>query len=106
MGITDDLSELMVDDATWYPFASRDGYGKRTFGTGVAYKGRLYRKARMVRDFQGHEVLSSHHFWFCGTPDVGPQDKITLANNTSPVLASVERPSDEDGPAYTKVFFL
>lgn len=106
MPLTNDLSDMMKDDATWYPFTARDGYGKRSFGTGVPYKGRLVRHPRMVRDFQGHEVLSSHHFWFLGAPAVGPQDKVTLGDGTSPVIASVDRFPDEDGPSHTKVFFL
>lgn len=106
MSFVNEFADMFTDTAIWEVLASRDGYGKPVFDTPEAFAARLSRKHKLVRDTEGHEVVSTAHIWLEGTPAVSPQDQITLSDGTTPAIISVERFQDEEGDSHTKVFFL
>lgn len=106
MAFIDDFSDLFTGTATHKALSSRDQYGAPTYGAGTAYSGRLVKRNKLVRDAAGQEKVSSAHFWLQGSPDVSPEDEVTLSDGSTPSILSVERFQDEDGASHTKLYFL
>lgn len=80
------------------PYASRDGWGKPTYGAGVTVKARVQGKNRMVRTRDNVEAASMTQIYIGTTPSVGPDDRITLPSGFSPSqppILSVQKVSDE-----------
>ena len=108
MAFVDDFQDMAPDTATWEPKDDRDQFGKPTYGDAVTFDHvRLVRKHKLVRNLQGDEVVSTAHIWIMEhpAPEVGPEDRITLSDGTTPTIASIERFQDEDGDSHTKVYF-
>ena len=100
-----EFGDLMTDTATWAAFVSRDDFGSATFATGTDLTCRLVRKHKMVRDMEGDEVLSTAQLWVLGNSEITPEDRITLSDATTPIIAAIERFQDEYGASHTKVYF-
>jgi len=106
MAFIDDLADLLTDTCSWQPLTSRGRTGQPTYGSSTPFSCRLVQKTRMVRDTAGDEVVSSCHVVIKGTPNVQPEDKVTLSTGGAPTILAVERPGDETGlPAYTRIYF-
>lgn len=105
MSFINDLRDLLPDTATWAPLTGRDQYGAPTYGAGTTYACRLVRAHKLIRNSAGDQVVSSAHVWLAGTPAVAPDDRVTLSDDTTPPILSVERFQDEDGASHTKVYF-
>jgi len=108
MAFADDFKDMAADTATWKPFVDRDRFGAPTYGDAVTFDHvRLVRKHKLVRNAQGDEVVSTAQLWIIESPApaVGPEDEITLSNGTTPPIIAVDCPQDEEGEAYTKVYF-
>lgn len=104
MPFVDAFLDLMPDDVVWTPLSGRDDYGKPTFGSPVEFAARLVREHKLVRNAAGETVVSTAHVWIGGVPEIGPEDRVTLADGTHPPIVSVERFPDETGPSHTKVY--
>lgn len=106
MSFADDFKDLMTDTVIVKPLSSRSAYGVPTYGSGTTYTARVVRMHKMVRDSQGHQVVSTAQAWIAGTPAISPQDQVALSDGTTPAIAAVERFQDEVGSSHTKVYFL
>ncbi len=100
-----DFFDLMPDEITHAPMTGRDKYGKPTFGSGTDFKARVLFKPTWVRGVDGTLVRARGMVWIGGTPNVDPQDQITLPDSTTPPIMAVERIPDEVGIHHVKVFF-
>lgn len=90
-----------------------DGYGEPTYGANAAYRVRISGKRRMIRNFAGVEVLSTHTIHFAATPAIGAHDRITLStgdvNSTetgaiTPSILAVGKFPDDTGRISLTVF--
>ena len=75
-----------------------------TYGTDVEYAAQIEQKARMVRDDQGRQVVSSTTVYLATTTEIKPDARVTLPSGftpRSPKIVTVERPSDEAGVSHT-----
>lgn len=102
-----DFLDLMPDTVTYTPVASRDQYGKPTFGTARTYRARVvYKTIRTSSMVSGQETIAAGEVWLAGTlapPDV--DDKITLPNGATPIILNFERFTDDEGVHHTKILF-
>ena len=104
-----DWHDLMPHTITHQAVASRDEYGVPTYGTGTSYTARVvYKNSRIKSQRRGSEtdVIADGHIWISGTPTINvDNDRITLPDNSTPILLSVERWPDESGLHHVKVYF-
>lgn len=100
-----DFTDLMPHTVSHSELASRDEYGAPTYGTETDYTARvLYKQQKVVRS-DGREVLARGVMWIAGTPTIDPEDRITLPDDSTPVILAVERVPDESGIHHVKVYF-
>lgn len=77
--------------------------GQKTWGADVGYAALVEQKARMVRDSQGTQVMSSTSVYLATGADVKTDSRVTLPTGFTPrqpKIVSVERPSDENGDVH------
>lgn len=99
-----DFRDMMSDTITFKKSTSVDKYGKRTMGAASSpIICRVLTKPTMVRTEAGEEKVSSTTVWLDGVYGVEPEDEVTLPNGKKPKVMTVERYTDETGPAYEKV---
>lgn len=106
MAFIDDLADLMTDTVVHSALSSRDAYGVPTYAVGTTHTARVVRKHKMVRDSQGHQVVSTAQAWLKGSPAISPADRVALSDGATPAIAAIERYQDEAGPSHTVVFLL
>lgn len=107
MVFANDFADMMNDTLRWQQLASRDDYGKPIYQNLKTFNCRRYKKQRLVTDPHGKQVVSTQQAWILGNPPISPEDQIILSDNSTPVIAAVDRPEDESGQdAFTKVYFL
>jgi len=97
-----DLMPHLVDHAE---YAGRADYGAVSYGSPVSYTARVTYKNQRVRIADGSEVVARGTVWIAGTPSIDPEDQITLPDDSTPPILSVEKYADEDGDLFVKVFF-
>ena len=90
-----------------------DGYGVPTFSAATSHRARVVGKRKLVRDFEGREVLSSYTVYLAGNPRVEAHDRLTLSTDDvhstetgalSPVILSVGKFPDDLGRQSTVLF--
>lgn len=108
-----ELISLCRQVVTIEPFVSFDVYGEQTFGTAASHRARVVGKRRLVRNFQGEEVVSSHTVYLASSPAVGPHDRITLSTGDvhstelgalQPTILAAGRYPDDAGRVHVTVF--
>ena len=104
MAIDSEFLDLMPHTVTIANLSSRDAYGVPTYGTATSYRARVVRKAQIVKDVTGAEVVSSTQVWLFGTSGVTPESRITLPDSSTPKILMVESYPDEEGDHHDKVF--
>ena len=95
----------MPHTVTHTPAASRDSYGKITYGTATKYQARVSYKQRQIRAANGELTLSTGSVWFIQTLAIDHSDRLTLPDGSIPQILSVETHADDRGDRYTKVYF-
>ena len=104
MSIDAEFLELMPHTVSIANLSSRNSYGVPTFGTATSYRARVVKKAEIVRDTAGAEVVSTTQVWLYGTSGVTPESRITLPDSSTPSILMVETYPDETGYHHDKVF--
>ncbi len=99
----DDFLECMVDEVTWEKATGTDANGRPTYGPAKTLQCRVSPKPRKVQNMKGDEVVSSATIYPAGSPDIQPEDRITLPNGEDPPIIRVERPPDTDGAHHTEI---
>jgi hypothetical protein len=90
VAIADSLTTDLQPEVTLYLFseATVDGYGSITWGAPHAHKAIVEAKRRLVRNAEGHDVLSNHKLTFPRWVELDPRDKLVLSDmTTGPILA-------------------
>jgi hypothetical protein len=86
-------------------FASRDGYGERSFGAPTPVLCRLQEKTERVTIPSGEEVLARGRAYLAEITGVTVEDKITLPDGTTPEILAVPKVNDESGPHHEVIIF-
>jgi hypothetical protein len=97
---------MMPHTVTVEPYASIDGYGAITYGTGVSYTARVQGKNTLVQALTGEEKVARLVIYIAGTT-VGPQDRITVPapfTPTQPSILAIAQVSDEAGSHHSVVY--
>ena len=102
--------DMCPETVVWTPLASRDAYGKPTYGVAQNFPGRrIYKKSRVpaqakVRG-EGSEVVSSSEIIILDVPDIKYEDAVYISGDTAPYppILNIERHEDEVGVVYVKV---
>ena len=103
-----DWSDLCPDAIVWEPLASRDSYGKPTYGAAQTFQGRRVFKIERVPSKlpeSGAVVLSSSSIWILGLPAVGYEDRVYVQGDAAPYppILNIQKYPDEVGNLYVKV---
>ena len=103
-----DFSDLCTQTICWAPLASRDQYGKPTYGAVQTFTGRrVYKIARVPSGGQGDGavVLSESTIWILGTPAVKYEDLVYCSGDAlpRPPVLNVQRYPDDGGDYFVKV---
>lgn len=101
----DDWLDMMPHTVTLAEFSNRDEYGVMSYGSEADYRARVTYKNVLVRGPDGAEVIARGWVWINGTPDMIPEDKLILPDNTEPPILYVERIADEEGDHHIKIYF-
>jgi hypothetical protein len=101
----DEFEDMMPHEVNIAHFVSRDAYGAETHGSATTYNARVYYKPKRVRDFNGQEVVAQGMVWLASNVAVGPTDKLTMPDGSTPPILAVERPGDDAEIHHTKVYF-
>ena len=103
MSLEGELRSLMNQTLTRKARSGANSRGDPTYSTGTtSYACRQEARRHMIKDGNGRDVVA-HHEVFVGTtstggvPAITVEDKVTLPDNTSPLLMSVETVRDESG---------
>ena len=101
MTFSDNFLDLMPHTVKVAPAdAALTVEGQKTWGADVSYTGLVEQKARMVRDSQGRQVVSSSSAYLATADDIKTDARVTLPSGFTPQqpkIVVVERPSDEAG---------
>jgi len=100
-----EFAEMMVDTVIIEPgLTTTEFYAQPSFGAPVSYRARVVRENRMVRSDTGEEQISRTHVWIFGIAGATPKDRITLPDGTQPLIMTVDRYPDENGPHHEVVY--
>lgn len=102
----EDFADFFTEQVTIEPLASRDAYGKPTYGAGVAYRCRISAGLRQMVDTEGIQRTTSATIYLSGTPTIGPTDRVTLPaghDPQQPPVLAVDRFTDEVGAHHTRI---
>lgn len=103
---------MMSTTITVEPLASKDAYGKPTYGSPVTHNCHIAGVRTLIRDMQGEEVVSSQALYLEATVDILPTARVTLStadvqstapNALQPPILNVERRFDQAGPHHIVV---
>jgi len=70
-------------------FSSEDVYGKRTYQTATTSKANVRSFIKNLKDFRGNELLSSAWVALPRGSSIAYNDKITLADGSTPYIGSI-----------------
>lgn len=106
VAIADDLTQSLQPSVLHEAYTGRDGESNLTYATGVARAALVERKAKMVRNTAGEEVVSTHVVTFLrpvaanGFPGrrepIDPRDRLTMPDGSKPKILSIEDFTDKD----------
>ena len=107
MSVLDDFSELMIQSVTYRPVASRDVYGKPSYGASVSYRARVVHKTlRTSNQFSGQDWVGNGIIYLGAyITTIDPDDEWTLPDGSKPQVVRLENYPDEVGNYYSQVIF-
>ena len=94
----------MTDTVTHAPLTGRDEYGAAIYGAATSYQARVVPTHRLIRSPQGSDKVATTVAWIATTDAIGPEDRLTLPDGSSPAILQVDRYTDARLP-HTRVFF-
>lgn len=108
------FTHLMPDTITYAVACSTgDAYGHLGYATATLYRARVVGEQKLVRSFEGREVISAHTVYVAGAIVVQPRDQITLSTAVvastqdsaiHPPLLGAKRVPDQSGVHHTVVY--
>jgi len=88
---------------TLEPFSALDDYGAKTYGSPVEVACRIAQKDKKVRSASAEDIISTTQIYISGAQTVTVKDRITLPDNTQPVILEVRPVKGATGTAVMKV---
>jgi hypothetical protein len=107
MVFADQFLDFMPHQVGVEPFASRDAWGNKSYGTLVTYWGRVVNKRRKIIDRMGSEVISETTIYLVTDSGISVDDRITLPSGllpAHPLIITVTRTPDENGDFMTTLY--
>lgn len=105
-----DVNDLSTPQQTivWEPMASRDAYGKPTYGSPTTYRGRRsFKNVRVAAKggVPGVDVISASQIWILQPLAIGYEDRVYVQGDTVfPPIVNIMRIPDANGnEVYVKV---
>lgn len=101
-----EFDDFMDETITLEAVASTDEYGARTYSAATSHTARIVRRHSQVTDFEGRLVAAVATIYVSGTSlptSVGPSDRITLPDGSTPPIVAVEEYPDEDTNHHIKI---
>lgn len=106
MSFENEFTDLMPDTITVNSYTGADKYGNPTYSTSSnTYSARVVDKQKLVRADNGEEQVAKTTVYVASTGSIDPNDKITLPDNSTPPVLSVDAFPDEDGTHHIAIYF-
>lgn len=106
MAIDSALTALMVQSITIAAVATKDAYGKRTWGSASTINQcRVQTGDHKVLDSTGQEKVANGRVYVPGAPTLTLNDKMTLPDGSSPPILAINRFGDENGSHHTVIHY-
>lgn len=106
MAIDSLLTDLMIESISVAAVASKDAYGKRTWGSPSTISNcRVQTGDHKILDSLGQEKVANGRIYVPGAPTLTLNDKITLPDGSSPPILSIERFGDENGSHHSVIHY-
>jgi hypothetical protein len=110
VAIADSLTSDLQKDVTHYLYseATVDSYGKVTWGSPHTRKAVVEPKRRLVRNAEGHDVLTNTKLTFPRPVLVNPRDRIVMYDGTEAPIVAVSGAVDDSstGQGYIAEVYL
>ena len=88
------------------PWTGQNVYGDATYGTSVSMPARISKKPKLVRADDGRETVAGSIAWVDPAfVTIGPKDRVTLPDGSTPPVLSIDRIPDERGRVCTRINF-
>lgn len=106
-------AHMMSTTVSIAPRSGVDTYGAPSYGSDVVYQAHISRTRRTVINTQAQEVVSEQAVHLATTGSILPTARITLSTADvgstdaallTPLIHSVERRFDENGPHHTVIY--
>lgn len=100
-----DFFPLMPHTVNIAPYASRDSFGKPSYGADVAHRARVVYKNIHIRASDGSEKVARGVVYLGSAVVVSPEDRVTLPDTTTPPVLACNNYSDDVGAHHTQIYF-
>lgn len=100
-----DFYPLMPHTVNIAAYASRDSFGKPSYGANVAYRARVVYKNIHIRASDGSEKVARGVVYLGSAVVVSPEDRVTLPDSTTPPVLSCDNYADDVGAHHTQIYF-
>jgi hypothetical protein len=101
----EEFLDMLVDIVTVQSLVSRADDGSPQFGSPRAYQARINFETQNVLGPNNQIVTASGVVWMACIDTIKANDKLAFPDGSSPTILKVAAGSDENGPAYTKLYF-
>lgn len=105
MAFADNFLDMLVDTVDVVFFTGFDDTGSPQFGSGDSFASRVNYETKNVLGPNNQIVVARGVVWMDCVVQIHANDQIVLPDGTSPTILSIAQGSDENGIAYTKLYF-
>ena len=102
-GIEADFKELMLDVVLVAQNTGLNTDGEPTYGPVTAYQCAIVHRPREIRTKEGQVLVATAQIYLLTPSGAQPHDQVTLPDSSQPLLAAVERYSDNLTTNYLEV---
>lgn len=100
MAFEADFKSFLPHSITIEPYTGQNSAGEESYGSGIAYSGRVADKTKMIRTDAGIEKVTRTVAWLNTTTAISTRDRVTLPSGftpNQPPLLRVDRIPDDEG---------
>jgi hypothetical protein len=101
----DEFQDMMPARVTVQIILSRSNKGVPVYGSPQVYIARINTQTRNIIGADGQQVVARGCCWLDTVDPITVNDRVTFPDGSLPILLVVNVEEDENGPAFTKLFF-
>jgi hypothetical protein len=106
MALEPALLAMMTQTVQHAALSGRDAYGAPLYAAASGYAARVVGTHRRLRDAAGSETVARHVAYVAMSGTIGPEDRLTLPDGSTPPVLQVDQFTDETGGVHhTRILF-